>query len=36
MRMRASEEIFKNVDEVKANFTCSEEDLDQYIFKEAK
>ena len=26
------EEIFKNVDEVEANFTCSDEDLDHYIF----
>ncbi len=26
------EEIFKNVDEVEANFTCSDEDLDYYIF----
>lgn len=30
------EEIFKNVDEVKANFTCSEEDLDRYIFEKEK
>lgn len=26
------EEIFKNVDEVENNFTCSDEDLDYYIF----
>ena len=25
------EEIFKNVDEVEANFTCSDEDLDYFI-----
>lgn len=28
------EEIFKNVDEVEANFTCSDEDLDYYIFNQ--
>lgn len=26
------EEIFKNVDEVETNYTCSDEDLDYYIF----
>lgn len=30
------EEIFKNVDEVEANFTCSDEDLDYYIFNRDK
>lgn len=30
------EEIFKNVDEVETNFTCSDEDLDYYIFNRDK